>query len=110
MTFPQSGSLSKLDHPWKGVSYSCEGPSSDRGRHGHFAARCLKIRYRLSATTGRGCEAEVEAFVAGGAPEGGEVEGAEDVLFDDAAGTLTIEFVAAAVDAVAGESSGSGKD
>jgi len=43
--------------------------------------------------------AEVEALVAVGAPVRGEVEGAEDVAFDDAAGTLAINFMAAAVGA-----------
>ena len=43
--------------------------------------------------------AEVEAFVAVGAPVGDEVEGAEDVAFDDAARTLAINFVAATVGA-----------
>jgi hypothetical protein len=42
-------------------------------------------------------QAEVEAAVAGSAPVGDEVEGAENVLFDNAAGALAIKFVTAAI-------------
>jgi hypothetical protein len=42
-------------------------------------------------------QAEVEAAIAGGAPVGDKVEGAEDVLFDNAAGPLAIKFVTAAI-------------
>jgi hypothetical protein len=42
-------------------------------------------------------QAEVEATVASGAPVGDKVEGAEDVLFDNAAGALAIKFVTAAI-------------
>jgi hypothetical protein len=44
-----------------------------------------------------GMHAEVEAAVAADTPVGGEVEGAIDVAFDDAAGALAIDFVATAV-------------
>jgi hypothetical protein len=52
----------------------------------------------------RVCSPEIEAFVAGGAPVWGEAEGAEDVLFHDAARALAVEFVAAAIHADAGSS------
>lgn len=56
------------------------------------------------AALGGGCNPEIEAPVTSCAPEGSKVESAENVLLDDAAGALAIEFVAAAIHADAGRS------